>query len=280
LATPSRLSSIASIYLDRAEPTEFVMSVYRLPVLVAALAVIALGVPCKVGAADDDTCGTDIHVDDIDSGELHLLQTSLKLAEMEHKAAGAETQLGEKLAEMERKRAGAETHLGEKLAKMMAAKGEAVKDASTKHRDDIDAADSSDSTQPANASRVWINSTDGFMPTNTEPAAASVVTVVTEEAAAQAGTGESGKDVTVVVKPTANGTAAAQGATEGNSSSAGIQTPYTKDGTVWVAPDKAISGPNDTASPEATGPSTWVWLIGGLIIVEIGACYYWRAALF
>jgi len=57
------------------------MSTYCIAIVVAALAVIALGVPCKDGAAHSDTCGTVVDVDGTDSGEVYLLQKSMKLAE-------------------------------------------------------------------------------------------------------------------------------------------------------------------------------------------------------
>jgi len=60
------------------------MSIQRLPTLVAALAVVALGMPCKHRVAEGDTCGTDVDLSGIDSGEVYLLQTDLKLAETSH----------------------------------------------------------------------------------------------------------------------------------------------------------------------------------------------------
>jgi len=56
------------------------MSVYRLPILVAALAVIALGAPCNNDPVEGDTCGADVNINGLDSGKLHLLQTDVKMA--------------------------------------------------------------------------------------------------------------------------------------------------------------------------------------------------------
>jgi len=58
------------------------MSAYRVPIVVAALAVIALGAPCKDGAAHGDTCGTVVDVDGIDSGDMSLVQNSMKIREV------------------------------------------------------------------------------------------------------------------------------------------------------------------------------------------------------
>jgi len=63
------------------------MSLHRLPIFVAALAVIASGAPCNSGAAEGDTCAIDVNETSIDSGKLHLLQKDMKLAETSQHAS-------------------------------------------------------------------------------------------------------------------------------------------------------------------------------------------------
>jgi len=56
------------------------MSVYHLPTLAAALAVIALGATCTNIVGEGDKCGTDVYESGADSVKLYLLQKDIKLA--------------------------------------------------------------------------------------------------------------------------------------------------------------------------------------------------------